>query len=233
MDLSSSLLSTCSTHVLVNYCAGESFWYAPSLRQWDPFFPLLFIITMDVLAAIFRKAESADIFAPLHHWRVHHSLSLYAHDVVLLIKSYMCEVEGAKELLECFGAASGFMRNFTKSSISLIRCEAEDMQGVANSLGRPIWPTPITYLGLPLSLRALTKPELQPLVWHPILINSKLPAMPIFHMMALDLAPWFSKYIDKLRRGFFWSALEDEHGGCCLGLETSLPSRTAGSGAQP
>ena len=51
---------------------------------------------MDVLSVIFCKAELADTFAPFHHWRVHHTLSLYAHDVVLLIKSYMCEVEGAK-----------------------------------------------------------------------------------------------------------------------------------------
>ncbi|KAE8819979.1 hypothetical protein D1007_02159 [Hordeum vulgare] len=48
------------------------------------------------------------------------------------------------------------------------------------------------------------------------LMNRKLSAMQIFHMMALDLPPWFFKCIKKLRRGFFWRGVEDPQGGCCL-----------------
>ena len=93
---------------------------------------------------------------------------------------------------------------------------------------------PITYLGLPISLRALTRTELQPLIdwiaeqlptWKAALlrragrltlVNCRLWAMPIFHLMALDLPPWFFKCIDKLQRGFFWRGVEDAKGGCCL-----------------
>lgn len=40
--------------------------------------------------------------------------------------------------------------------------------------------------------------------------------MPIYHMMALDLPPWFFNCVDKLRHGFFWKGMEDAKGGCCL-----------------
>lgn len=48
------------------------------------------------------------------------------------------------------------------------------------------------------------------------LVNCKLSAMPILHMMALDLPAWFFKCIDKLRRRFFWKGVEDAKGGCCM-----------------
>ena len=229
-----TVLSTANTQVLVNGTASESFWHGKGLRQGDPIFPLLFIIVMDVLTATFRKAEEAGLFASLRARGIHHRLSLYADDAILLLCPLVAEMDAEKQLLECFGEATGLRCDFSKSSISMIRCQEEDIQQLLALAGRKFHALPIMYLGLPLSLRSLTCSELQPLIdriaaqlstWKAgllrragrlTLVNCRLSAMPIFHLMALDLSPWFFKCIDKLRRGFFWRGLEDAKGGCCL-----------------
>jgi hypothetical protein len=38
----------------------------------------------------------------------------------------------------------------------------------------------------------------------------------IYHLLALDVDPWFIKAVDKLRRGFLWAGKPDARGGCCL-----------------
>lgn len=69
-----------------------------------------------------------------------------------------------RELLKCFGEASGLVCNFAKSSISSIRCNAGEIQDVIDEAGYAVRDLPITYLGLPLSIRNITRVELQPLL---------------------------------------------------------------------
>jgi hypothetical protein len=51
------LLRSASTQVLVNGFTGRAFWHGRGLRQGDPLSPLLFVLVMDVLAAMFNMAE--------------------------------------------------------------------------------------------------------------------------------------------------------------------------------
>jgi hypothetical protein len=92
---------------------------------------------------------------------------------------------------------------------------------------------PCTYLGLPLSLRKLSKASLQPVLdklagklsyWrarlmtregHAVYVQAVLTASVINHLMALDLDPWFFQAVDKLRRGFFWADSTEANGGSC------------------
>jgi hypothetical protein len=60
-------LSTANTKVLINGFPGEQIFHARGLRQGDPISPQLFILVMDVLTAIFCRAEEAHIFEPLNH----------------------------------------------------------------------------------------------------------------------------------------------------------------------
>ncbi|KAI5015018.1 hypothetical protein ZWY2020_056408 [Hordeum vulgare] len=119
---------------------------------------------MDVLTAMFRKAEEAGIFSSLRALGVHHHLSLYADDAILLLRPLATEMDAAKQILECFGEPTGLRCNFTKSSISLIRCCVDEVELIVQATGCAIKELPITYLGLPLSMCALTCTELQPLV---------------------------------------------------------------------
>jgi hypothetical protein len=195
---------------------------------------MFFVLVFNVLNALFSFAEGAGIFHPLANLGIKHRLSFFADDVVLLIRPYIREVRATVELLQAFGDASGLQCNLAKSSVTPIRCSEADIQPLLNVLGCPVINFPIQYLGLPLSVYRLSKAQLQPLVdkvaknvpsWSAslmkksgrlIYLNSKLAATPIYHMLSLDLPPWFFGTINKLLRGFFWSATTEARKGHCV-----------------
>ena len=95
-------------------------------------------------------------------------------------------------------------------------------------------PFPITYLGLPLSLRKLTKQDVQPLLdrfskkfagWKPkflsagdrlTLIKSVLFALPVHYLSVLELPQSAIKEIDRKCQGFLWKGQEEVSGRHCL-----------------
>lgn len=121
---------------------------------------MLFILVMDAMAAVFSMAETAGLFEQLAEWGVRHRLLLYVDDVVLLIKPLVTEAEAVLRLLRLFGEAFGLFCNLSKSSISPIRCDSIDLAPVMQILQWPVRSFLIIYLGLPLSLMALTMAEL-------------------------------------------------------------------------
>ena len=229
-----TLFSTANTRVLINGNPGEKFWHARGLRQGDPVSPTLFIMIIDVLNAAFQLAEECGLFESLERVGIRHRLSLFADDVVLLIKPIPEEAEAALQLLRVFGEASGLRCNLAKSSASPIRCEGLDLRQVTTILSCPIKPFPIQYLGLPLSLVRLSKTDLQPLVdkiaghvptWKAsllersgrlVLLDSTLTATPVYHMLSLDLPQWFFNSVNKILKGFFWSAATEARRGQCV-----------------
>jgi hypothetical protein len=144
------------------------------------------------------------------------------------------EATAALHLVNTFGVASGLLCNLQKCSASPIRCEGLDLQQITAVIQCPIKAFLVTYLRLPLSLTRLSKTDLQPLVdkiaghfptWKAsllersgrlILVNSTLVATPVYHMMSLDLPPWFFSCVNKLLRGFFWSAAMEARRGQCV-----------------
>jgi hypothetical protein len=113
----------------------------------------------------------------------------------------------------------------------------------------PVKNFPIQYLGFPLSVVRLSKSELRLLVagsvriWiasvpkksgRLVYLNSKLAASSIYHMLSLDLPPWFFSTTNKLLRGFFWSATtEARKGHCVVAWKTVYtPKELGGLGAK-
>jgi hypothetical protein len=188
---------------------------------------------MDVVSAMFRAAEAAGVLPQLPAG-IRHRVSLYADDVVVFARPSMMELQAIKGVLDCFGQASGLHVNFLKSTAAPIRCSQEAVDAVSAAIDCPVQGLPCTYLGLPLSLKKLRMEDLQCVLdklarklafWKAKLltkdgrvafVHAVMTASVIYHLMALDVDPWFIKAVDRLRRGFLWAGKPDARGGCCL-----------------
>jgi hypothetical protein len=76
------LLSTASNKVAINGQHSHRICHARGLRQGDPLSPLLFVIVMEVLNAMFSVPERKLVLSPLNLRVVPYRVSLYADDVV-------------------------------------------------------------------------------------------------------------------------------------------------------
>ena len=139
--------------VLLNSDAGPPIWHQRGLRQGDPLSPQLFVLAVDTLGRLFRRAIDLGIIQQLHPRRV-----------ILFCHPSPGDVEAVKEILHLFGRASGLLVNFTKSTATMLRCDPVEAAPVVEHLGCPIVELPITYLGVPLTIRRPTAAEMQPMV---------------------------------------------------------------------
>jgi hypothetical protein len=134
------------------------------------------------------------------------------------------------DILSLFGEATGLNTNLQKSNVLPICCEDTDIANVQNLLPCALANFPWKYLGLPLSLKILTKEQVQPYIeriadqlqgWKANLmakagtrvqVQSVLIGMLIYLLMAVDFPTWALKAIDKIRRGFLWRHRKDALG---------------------
>lgn len=155
------LFRTASSRVLINGEPGRPIMHRRGVRQGDPISPMIFILAMDVLSSIFRKAEVEGLLQPLG---IPYRVSLYADDVVAFIRPTADDIHVATEVLSIFGEAFGLRTNFAKCSALPIQCNEEDLQTLQVELPCQVASFPCTYLGLPLSIFCLKKEDLQPLI---------------------------------------------------------------------
>jgi hypothetical protein len=59
------LLRTASTRVMLNGEPGRQIFHMRGLLQGDPLSPMLFILVIEVLGAMFRKADEWNLLRPL------------------------------------------------------------------------------------------------------------------------------------------------------------------------
>jgi hypothetical protein len=182
---------------------------------------------------MFHTAESAGVLSHFGLAGIKHRVSLYADDVVVFTKPDMSELVAVRKILDCFGEVSGLRVNFSKSTVAPIHCPEAALPSVSATLSCQVITLPCTYMGLPLSIRKLRREDLQPVLdklvgklafWRARLMSKEgravyvqavMTASVIYHLMALDLEPWFLQAVDKLRRGFLWAGNGDANGGSC------------------
>ncbi|KAJ1276687.1 hypothetical protein BS78_05G233700 [Paspalum vaginatum] len=126
------------------------------------------------------------------------------------------------------------MVNLCKSSLSTIAVDVQVTDEIAKVLDCKVAVFPFTYLGLPLSSKALPKASLHSmvdsvakklpachgplmtrsgrLVW----IKSVLMAMPVFAMISYKLPAWVREEIDAICRKFLWAGTDGSVRGKCL-----------------
>jgi hypothetical protein len=158
------MLATSSTHILLNGVPGQSITHRRGLRQGDPLSPMLFILVMDTVNLLIAKAAYLGLLQPLSSRNLQHWLFMYADDVVLFLRLAESELQILTNILWLFGEASDLKTNMTKSSISPIQCAQTDLDLIHEHLPCRIEEFPIKYLGLPLSIKKLSKVQLQPLI---------------------------------------------------------------------
>jgi hypothetical protein len=118
---------------------------------------MLFIMVMDVLNYLIAKALERGMLHLILKRGSGQRVSLYADDVVMFLQPHREELILIKQILMIFGAASGLVTNITKSSVTPIRCQEQDLEGVQNVLPCSVESFPCKYLGLPLSVKKLSK----------------------------------------------------------------------------
>lgn len=229
-----ALLLTSETRILLNGHESDSFKPARGLRQGNPLSPLLFVLVMDALQGLLAKATSWGLLAKLDTRRSIPNTSIYADDTIVFLQPIEREATAVNAILQLFGKATGLKTNLSKSALTPIRCDDDVLVGVQQLLGCRVENFPITYLGLPLSLRRPTKAEVQPILdrlskkvagWKPKLlspdgrlrlIKSVLTALPVHFMSVLVLPKWAIKEFNKKCRAFLWKGQEEVNGGHCL-----------------
>ena len=102
-------------------------------------------------------AASDGLLQPLSSRSLQHRISLYADDVVLFLRPEINDIEITMDILDLFGDASGLKTNIQKSSAYPIQCGEEEIQVIQHALPCEVSEFPCRYLGLPLSLKKLTK----------------------------------------------------------------------------
>jgi hypothetical protein len=178
---------------------------------------------MDALDSLITKAENEDLLQPLSTRALQHRVSFYADDVVLFLRPTSEDISLITDIIHVFGEASGLRNNVQKSSIFPIWCNDEEQSLVQQLLPCQVSDFPCRYLELSLSLRKLTRGQLQPYIdkiadqlpGRKILVQFMMAGMMIYRAMAVDIQAWGLKAVDKIRRGFYWQGRKDAKGGHC------------------
>jgi hypothetical protein len=119
---------------------------------------------MDILGDMVSKAEGEGLLQPLSTRSLPHRISLYADDVAIFLHPRESDIQMILSILHLFGEASGLKNNVQKSNVYPIRCDDQDIAILNERLPCEVSAFPCTYLGLPLSLKKLSKSQVQPII---------------------------------------------------------------------
>jgi hypothetical protein len=89
---------------------------------------------------------------------------LYVDDVVMFLKHIASDINLVLDIIKLCGQALGLRTNVQKSNVYPICSGDDDLNCVQNLLPCPISVFPCKYLGLPLSVRKLSRVHFQPIV---------------------------------------------------------------------
>ena len=147
-------LSPTSVSILVNGTPVGFFQSSRGLRQGDPLSPYLFVIAMEALSCMLKRAVEGGFLTPCQvkgkgSERVDVSHFLFANDTLIFCKASKDDMTHLDWLFMCFEAISGLKINLEKSELFLVGT-GDDAEDLAFEVGCKVGSLPSTYLGLPL-----------------------------------------------------------------------------------
>jgi hypothetical protein len=194
---------------------------------------MLFLLVMEVLSAMFRRADGWSLFQPLGVWPIPHRVSLYADDMVSFVAPQQQDLQLAHDILQVFKGASRIGYNMVKCQLAPIRCSEEQTALVVTLFLCLKVDFLLKYLGLPLSTSKLPKSALLPLAdriadklpaWkgmmlqrsgHLTLIKTTPCVVPIYNSINISLSRWLIKATQKILKAFLWFGSDVMHKGKC------------------
>ena len=219
-------ISIAKFSVLVNGVPTGFFSSTKGLRQGDPLSPYLFVMGMEVLSVLIRRAiEEGFLLGCRIRGRKGTEMNI-SHLFVADDTFFFCEAK--KEHLThlswtlfWFEVASGLRINLAKSEIILVG-EVEEVDVLAVELGCRVGSLPSSYLGLPLGAPnkslsawdgveervrrrlALWKRQYISKGGRITLIKSTMASMPIYQMSLFQMPKVVARRLEKLQRDFLW-----------------------------
>jgi hypothetical protein len=142
-----SLWNTASSPVILNGDLGKRILHCRGVRQRDPLSPMLFLLAIEPLHLLFRKAQEQGILKKLVSECDALRVSLYTDNATLFINPSEAELQVTNSILQIFAEASGLKTNLTKTQCYPIHCQGSVLSFIS-TLGYRLAEFPCSYLGL-------------------------------------------------------------------------------------
>jgi hypothetical protein len=110
------------------------------------------------------RAGTRGLLTSLHSPAIQHRISLYVSDMVAFLVPTAQDIRAARSVLDIFAQTSRLETNVSKCKFTPIRCTEQQIALVQHMFPCQLIPFPCNYLGIPVSVYALKKSELLPLV---------------------------------------------------------------------
>ncbi|RVW30453.1 putative ribonuclease H protein [Vitis vinifera] len=221
-----SCVSSAKFSILVNGVPAGFFPNTRGLRQGDPLSPYLFVMGMEILDVLIRRAVEGGYLTGCNirggsRTSLNISHLFFADDTVVFCEANKDQVSHLSWILIWFEAASGLRINLAKSEIIPVG-EVEEILEMAAELGCRVGSLPSQYLGLPLGVPnrassmwdgveekvrrrlALWKRQYISKGGRITLIKSTLASMPIYQMSIFRMPKSVAKRVEKTQRDFLW-----------------------------
>ncbi|GKU93253.1 hypothetical protein SLEP1_g6860 [Rubroshorea leprosula] len=145
-------LSTARISILINGSPTTEFPVSNGLCQGDPLSPFLFLLVVEGLSGLVKKAEGEGLLKCVKIGRGGMVLSLlqFADDMVFMGKADVDNLRVVKAILNWFQLISGLKINFGKSYLYGFNVSEGWVKGVADIMQCGVGKVPFTYLGLPI-----------------------------------------------------------------------------------
>ncbi|KAJ0616096.1 putative RNA-directed DNA polymerase [Helianthus annuus] len=148
----SSCLKSGKGSVIVNGSPTEEFVFKRGLRQGDPLSPSLFILALEVLEMLIKRAQQLGLISGLkmpNDGPILTHLS-YADDVMFLCEWSEQNAINIKRFLRCFSLLTGLNVNLHKSKVFGVGVSEPELENIAGILNCGAGTMPFVYLGLPI-----------------------------------------------------------------------------------
>jgi hypothetical protein len=149
---------------MLNGKLGDRIAHVRGMRQGDPPSPMLFLLVMEILNALIRKADDWLLFHSMDTCSISHRALLYVDDMVFFLSPDPGELQMMKNILMIFEGTSGLECNVHKCELAPIQCN--DVHVLVALHTFPCWSMefPVNYLGMQISPLSLPKAFQLPLL---------------------------------------------------------------------